>query len=121
MSALRLLAAALMVPLCFSAHGQPAGNSAAEKKLEAERFALAKEIGRSVRDGLRDPDSLKFRMLGVSADARTACAHFQAKNGFGGMVQTQMIVVDYKPVGATAATWKKHCQNLIDHLYVVQR
>lgn len=115
MIARSMVCAAALVS-AMAAQGQPD----AAKKLEAARFDLAKEVGRSVKSGLRDPDSLKFRQLGVSADARTACAHFQARNGMGGMVQTQMIVVDYKPVGATATTWKKHCRDLIDYLYVVQ-
>lgn len=115
--------AALAGFLCITAllaDAQPA-KDAAEKKLEKERFALAKEVGRSVKEGLRDPDSLKFRQLGVSRDARVACFHFQAKNGFGGMNQKQLIVMDYKTVDATPANWKKHCQGLIDYLYVVQR
>lgn len=88
----------------------------AARQAEDARMSLAIEVGKAVKAQLRDPDSLKFRALGVNEDATVACGQYQAKNGFGGMNQQAVIVVNGKAVAFSESEWKKRCTGLRDYL-----
>lgn len=75
--------------------------SAAERMTPAERAAAAQQIIRSaktlVRAHLKDPESARFRRVGVYATADNqlyVCGQFSAKNAFGGYVGFEDFVVN---------------------------
>lgn len=101
--------------LIVIATGQPATNGIQEtpqekaaKAEENKRYSAAAGATKTLRDSMRDPDSLKFESVRVNDDASVICAEYRARNGFGGM-NREHIVVTTTRTSQSAADWNKHC------------
>jgi hypothetical protein len=55
----------------------------AVRAAEIKLVIAAKNI---VLAGLKDPDSAKFREVGIAPNGRAVCGQFNAKNGYGGYI-----------------------------------
>lgn len=80
----------------------------AEKEAENKRYALAEITSKTIRNAMRDPDSLKFDRLLVSADATVVCAEYRARNGFGGM-NREIMILTQSGTSQAPTDWANHC------------
>ena len=62
----------------------------------------------AIKHGLRDPDSARWKFVGVNDDASVVCVEYRAKNGFGGLNLERAAYAKGK-VSSTAASWNRHC------------
>lgn len=90
---------------------EDAARAAALARLRAARAAEA-----TLKQSLREPESLKWTTLRASPNGSLVCGEYRARNGFGGMTSGLLVVVDGKASPEPAA-WNKHClQRLPDVL-----
>lgn len=80
----------------------------AQKEAEDKRYALATITSKTIRDAMRDPDSLKFDHLLVNEDGTVVCAGYRARNGFGGMNHEVMILTKNGP-SKKPTDWANYC------------
>lgn len=80
----------------------------AQKEAEDKRYALATITSKTIRDAMRDPDSLKFDRLLVNENGTVVCAEYRARNGFGGMNREVMILTQSGP-SQEPTDWVNHC------------
>lgn len=72
------------------------------------QVALAREGANEIRKAMRDPDSLKFEFIGVNDSASVACFKYRSKNGYGGMANGALTIVNRKTLVAPE-DYAKHC------------
>jgi len=70
----------------------------AQEQATASRSAKAVAAMMVIKKSLRDPDSVKWESVLVSADTSVVCATYKAKNGFGGYSEGVTIFVHGIPV-----------------------
>jgi hypothetical protein len=81
--------------------------------LAQQRRLVATAAAGAIKASLRDPDSLVIESLGVSVDAKVACATYRARNGFGGMNREQMAFIDGNAT-QDAKLMNRHCDGLLE-------
>lgn len=87
----------------------------AERKaavLKAKQDAAFDRVHRAalaLRKSLRDPESLKFDAILATEDASVICFQYRAKNGFGGYVRENIVLVGSEP-STELTTLQKYCQ-----------
>lgn len=92
----------------------------AEQAAEASRYAAAQGLDQALKRAAKDPDSVKYESLRVSADAQVVCAEFRARNGFGAYDKGIAVAVG-DVVSQDVRAWKKHCNRpMADLLYAVK-
>ena len=88
----------------------PTADDLAAQQAQTARVKAAQQAAAQIKQGARDPDSFKVRSARVSADAKTVCVEYQAKNGFGGMNQGMAVVAGgLITASASVPLWNKHC------------
>jgi hypothetical protein len=82
---------------------------AADEKARKERnFQFTVLLAKSIRESVRDPDSLVWEGITANDDSSIVCFQFRAKNGFGGYNRESATYANGK-LGQSAASWNKHC------------
>jgi hypothetical protein len=90
----------------------------ARKQKEEATFMKTAIFARSVKQALRDPDSLVWEDMRANDDATVICLEYRARNGFGGM-NREFAVYGGGEVSQKPAAWNKYCtQPLADMKYV---
>jgi hypothetical protein len=88
----------------------------AQSKAEGDkRVAAAMVAKRSIIAAARNPDSVKFDLIGVTDDASLVCIEYRAENGFGGMNREQVAF----QAGAShrdARFWNANCRQPLNNL-----
>ena len=86
------------------------------KKRENRAYDFAKAI----REHARDPSSVDFTTMMATKDASIVCAQYRARNGFGGMVIEQAVLINGNfTTGSTA--WLKNCKSsMYDTLHMAK-
>ena len=75
---------------------------------EVAQYNAARIAAYTVKNSVRDPDSLRFDSIRVSDDANTICVLFGARNGFGGMNRER--VTYFNGTGSqSASSWNRRC------------
>jgi hypothetical protein len=85
--------------------------SAADAKEDAQykqRSEAAVTDAISLKQSLRDPDSLVFEKILSNDDGSVVCVSYHARNGFGGMNRDHAVFAG-GPGTTSAASWRKHC------------
>lgn len=80
----------------------------AKKDAEYKQYVVAVATSKTIRESMRDPESLKFESLRVNDEGSVVCAEYRARNGFGGMNQ-EILVLTAKGPSQSANAWNKHC------------
>lgn len=119
-------------PLLIAAfNADPTASPATSAKAETPEQKLAREArdkqivvamtaAKTIKNNLRDPDSLKWEDARANADGSVLCLEYRAKNGFGGMNRTKAAYLNGKYTETTNA-WNKNCTKpLIDVSYFVK-
>ena len=65
----------------------------------------------SLRQAMRDPDSLVFEKILASDDGGVVCIRYRARNGFGGMDRERATFTG-GPGTTSGAAWNKHCAHV---------
>jgi len=78
------------------------------EEAEKSRAQRAIFVVTALRDGLRDPDSVKWESVSVSDDASLVCVEYRAKNGFGGVNFEQTLYTKGK-FSTSAKLWNRYC------------
>lgn len=78
------------------------------KDAQDARLLVAMRAGRTIKNSLRDPESLKFQTIAANDDASVVCYIYRAKNGFGGMNLEHAVLVGDK-ISNSPKIWKKNC------------
>lgn len=81
---------------------------AEKKEKESRQYIVAASTAKAIKSAMREPASLVFDSLRISDDAKTLCAEYRARNGFGGMSIEHVVVAGGKTL-QTAKAWNKHC------------
>lgn len=76
--------------------------------LERLRFANSVAVAESIKEQLRDPDSVQWERILANDDASTICVRYRARNGFGG-VNRERLVVHKNAVSQDSRGWDMHC------------
>jgi hypothetical protein len=71
-------------------------------------ISAAKAAGAAIRESSREPNSIVFDEMRVSADGKTICAVYRGRNGFGGMSRQFTIFRDGTALKNLSA-WKRIC------------
>jgi len=80
---------------------------AAEKAKEA-RFQRTLVVVKTIKESLRDPESVKWRNILSNEDASVVCVEYRARNGFGG-VNLDHVVYAKQQLSTTNASWNRYC------------
>lgn len=98
----------------------PTAEEKAQKEAENARYAVAAATSKLIRGTMRDPESLKFEIMGVNEDASVLCAKYRARNGFGGMNREFVVVANGKTSQKPSA-WNRHCtKSMYDMLWAAK-
>jgi hypothetical protein len=84
---------------------------AAESKQKAEndkRVLAALATADRIKKSAREPSTINFISLRVSADAKVVCTQYTGRNGFGGVSEEFIIFVAGRRVDTDE--WKKYCK-----------
>jgi hypothetical protein len=103
------LGAASIIPRSARA---PSAADAKEDMQYKQRSEAAVADGVSLKQSLRDPDSLVFEKILASDDGNVVCVTYRARNGFGGMNRDHA-VFNGGPGTTSAAPWRKHCAHVM--------
>lgn len=93
---------------------------AAKKEKEALQYLATSSAAKAIKASMRDPQSIVFASLRVSDDAKTVCAEYSGRNGFGGMSQETAVVTGGKATGSSKA-WNKRCTGPMRNMMYVAR
>lgn len=87
--------------------------------VEHIRFLKTEIAAKTLKNALRDPNSLSWDSIMANDDGSVVCLEYRARNGFGGMNKEFAVFVHGKP-SQDAKIWNKNCANkpLNDMLYV---
>lgn len=105
-----LLALALLI-FYEKAHQAPALVARPESRIER---AMAGAAAAMVRGAVNDPGSLQFTYVGSRESTATVCTKYRARNGFGGMVTEQVVIV-HQQLRNEDGAWSAHCRGLRDY------
>lgn len=75
---------------------------------ETDRFDLAFDSAKAIRQVMREPASLQWISIGVNNDGTVACLTYRARNGFGGMNIERAVVFNSK-ASSKKRDWERHC------------
>jgi hypothetical protein len=64
----------------------------------------------TIRDGLRNPDSVKWSSVLADDTGKVVCVEYRAQNGFGGMNAAYAVSTGGK-VSSSSDTWNAKCAN----------
>jgi hypothetical protein len=112
-----LLGAGILIS-AFSSKSPPAAPKAPEQPKSAEQLAAdaAKEkrfrktvlVAQTIKNSLRDPDSLKWSAILANDDGSVVCVEYRARNGFGGMNVEQASYSKGK-LSTDPKPWNRYC------------
>jgi hypothetical protein len=103
------LAAASILPHTVQA---PIAVDTKEDALFKQRSEAAVTDAVSLKQSLRDPDSLIFEKILANDDGSTVCITYRARNGFGGMNREHAVFAG-GPGTTSASAWHKHCEHVM--------
>lgn len=63
---------------------------------------------RSIKDNLRDPNSLEWVSSAANEDGSVVCVVYRARNGFGGMNVERAVMVD-QTIRTDSTMWQQNC------------
>lgn len=86
-----------------------------EKEAVAHRYSVAMAAAASLKQAVRDPESLRFDSMRVSNDGSVICTEYRARNGFGGMNKSIAVFVNGTG-GIGIERWNKHCTKALNDL-----
>lgn len=78
------------------------------KELESNRTHLVITATKSVKMGIRNPDSVKWETVIANEDGSVICLQYRAQNGFGGLSRGYVTFVRNKP-SESSTVWNKQC------------
>jgi hypothetical protein len=102
------LAAASILPHTAQA---PIAVDTKEDALFKQRSEAAVTDVVSLKQSLRDPDSLVFEKILATDDGSTVCITYRARNGFGGMNREHAVFAG-GPGTTSASTWNRRCAHV---------
>ena len=86
-----------------------------DERNEKLRWDLLHESMKTIKESLRDPQSLQVEKAIVQKSGETACIQYRAKNGFGGYERNTAVIANNSATNGTPALIKKHCsENMHD-------
>jgi hypothetical protein len=75
---------------------------------ERKRFVRTVLVMTSIKQAMRDPDSISWTSVLTSDDASVVCVTYRAKNGFGGM-NIEHATGLAAGISTSTRKWNKHC------------
>jgi predicted nucleic acid-binding Zn-ribbon protein len=72
------------------------------------RLALARVAVKTVKQNLRNPDSVKWESVRINQVGDVACLEYRAQNGFGGMSKEFVVFVS-GTASQSEEVWNKRC------------
>lgn len=87
---------------------------------EKRRIGQTILVMASIKQAMREPDSISWVSVLTSDDASVVCATYRARNGFGGM-NIEYATRTKAGISTSIAVWNKHCatnRTLNDMTYV---
>lgn len=110
-----LIGATVLISIFSSSGNSPApaapaktSKQIADEKQSELRFNKIVAIAQTIKNAMRDPDSLVWESIRSNDDVSVICIEYRARNGFGGMTKEFAIYANSK-MSQEAKAWNKHC------------
>lgn len=103
---------------CSESANRASLNKSPPDPVAEARFQKTAAIARTIKNNLREPESMTLETARANDDASVVCLEYRARNGFGGMSK-EFVVFAQNKAHQTPEAWNKHCtQPLFDMKHV---